>query len=136
MKKPLDAAAKTKAVEEAIARLPKSFQKSNIMHAFVLNEKNEPVGLTDAEFVKWAMTHDDFPQRAVARAEINGYSVLTDFVGSDMSCGRRPIPLTFETIIYRGPKVIDTKRYCTWDEAEKGHAETVKELQGKRRRKK
>lgn len=70
--------------------------------------------------------------RIVARSTVIGAVVSTVFLGVDHNhFGGEPI--LFETMIFGGPRDMFQQRYCCWEEAERGHAEVVNELQGAER---
>jgi hypothetical protein len=51
--------------------------------------------------------------------------VSTVFLGLDHNFFGRSDPVLFETMIFGGPLDGDQWRYCSYDEAERGHAEAV-----------
>jgi hypothetical protein len=66
--------------------------------------------------------------RQVARDQVGGLLVSTIFLGVDHGIHRQT-PALFETMVFglkddRGY----TRRYATWDEAVKGHAEVLAEV--------
>jgi len=62
-------------------------------------------------------------KRAVGKAHDPEREILvsTIFLGLDHGYDGGP-PVLFETMIFGGPHDDYQKRYCTWDEAERGHA--------------
>lgn len=52
--------------------------------------------------------------------------VSTVFLGLDHNYCDKGAPILFETMIFGGPHDQYQERYCTWDEAEAGHAAAVK----------
>ena len=56
----------------------------------------------------------------VGKDQFGGVSVSTVFLGMDHSFGGGT-PVLFETMIFGGEHDQYQERYCTWDEAEKGH---------------
>lgn len=54
-----------------------------------------------------------------------GVRVSTVFLGIDHSFGDDGPPVLFETMIFGGPHNEEQWRYCTWDEAERGHKAAV-----------
>lgn len=47
-------------------------------------------------------------------------TVSTTFLGIDHGFGGG-LPVVFETMIFGGPRDLYQMRYCTWEEAERGH---------------
>jgi len=70
-------------------------------------------------WAKWVKTAN----RCVAHDEQDGVSVSTSFLGLDHCFDGGGPPVLFETMIFGGPHDRDLERYCTWEEAEAGHAE-------------
>ena len=60
----------------------------------------------------------------VALDFVDGARVSTVFLGIDRAYLDH-VPIVFETMVFGGPCHQDTRRYSTWDEAERGHAEMV-----------
>ena len=58
--------------------------------------------------------------KIIGKDQFNGVSVSTVFLGMDHSFGGGT-PVLFETMIFGGEHDQYQERYCTWDEAEKGH---------------
>jgi hypothetical protein len=54
----------------------------------------------------------------------NRVRVCTAFLGVDVNFGDGE-PILFETVVFGGPCDWELYRYCTWEEAEQGHAEVV-----------
>jgi hypothetical protein len=54
----------------------------------------------------------------------NRVRVCTAFLGVDVNFGDGE-PILFETVIFGGPFDWSLYRYCTWEEAEHGHAAIV-----------
>jgi hypothetical protein len=74
----------------------------------------------------WAKRFKD--DRRVASTAINDKcSVSTVFLGLDHNFSGKGDPLLFETMIFGGPLDEHQRRYATWDQAERGHAEAVAE---------
>lgn len=63
----------------------------------------------------WKIGHDDIDEKC---------HVSTVFIGLDHSFGDGD-PVLFETMIFGGALDESQWRYCTYDEAERGHAEAV-----------
>jgi len=69
------------------------------------------------------------PQRLVQDTQLidaihNPVRVCTAFLGVDVNF-RDGAPILFETVIFGGPRDWELYRYCTWEEAEQGHAVIV-----------
>ena len=65
----------------------------------------------------------DYPKDGRTRVgsdTINDVTVSTVFLAVDHQYGDGP-PVLFETIIFGGEHNEEQWRYCTWEEAEKGH---------------
>lgn len=71
-------------------------------------------------WAEWFGKHD----RRVARTEIGNAVVSTVFLSLDHSYGDGP-PMLFESLIMGGPMDQEMRRYSTWEEAERGHADLV-----------
>jgi len=82
--------------------------------------------------LEWGNFFNTFSDRFVDRTEfLDGLvSVSTVFLGIDHSFSMEPnhIPVLFETMIFGGSLNESMNRYCTWDEAEKGHADMVMQV--------
>jgi hypothetical protein len=82
-----------------------------------------PVGVDD--FFEWARIFEDYASRNVAQEVVDYHSrISTVFLGLDHNFGSGP-PLLFESLIFGGPLGDEQRRYSTYDEAERGHAELV-----------
>jgi hypothetical protein len=80
---------------------------------YILDGKN-PVRCFD--ITKWGSQRD----KTIGRDEFGDATVSTVFLGMDHSFGGGT-PVLFETMIFGGEHDQYQERYCTWDEAEKGH---------------
>lgn len=56
--------------------------------------------------------------------------VSTVFLGLDHAFGRTARPVLFETMIFGGPEDGDQRRWCTEEEAQRGHNAIVADLLG------
>ena len=83
------------------------------MGLYILDGKN-PVPCFD--ITKWAYQRD----KTVGRDQFGDVRVSTVFLGMDHSFNGGT-PILFETMIFGGEHDQYQERYCTWDEAEKGH---------------
>jgi hypothetical protein len=90
---------------------------------YILNG-HEPVA--EPELLTWAqwMVEAD---RHVRLSEQGDVRVSTVFLGLDHSFGDGA-PILFETIAFVGDESVAEARYCTWAEAEEGHARIVAEV--------
>ena len=59
--------------------------------------------------------------KIIGKDQFGSVSVSTVFLGMDHSFGGGGHPVLFETMIFGGEHDQYQERYCTWDEAEKGH---------------
>jgi len=66
--------------------------------------------------------------RFVKQTEKDGVKVSTVFLGLDHRFCEEGDPLLFETMVFGGESDSHMDRYCTWEEAEKGHEEMVKKI--------
>jgi hypothetical protein len=71
----------------------------------------------------------DGPGRLVQDTQLidaahNRVRVCTAFLGVDVNFGDGP-PILFETVVFGGPYHWELYRYCTWEEAQLGHAAVV-----------
>lgn len=74
---------------------------------------------------KWMQTE----ARVVSQTDVRpGVQVSTVFLGLDHSFGREGPPVLFETMVFRDGHGHEQDRYCTWAEAERGHAAMVEQV--------
>lgn len=79
------------------------------------------------DLIKWAQWFET-ADRHVADDDINGVRISTVFLGMDHNHMRHFFggnPVLFESMVFGGPLNGHQERYCTWEEAELGHA-TIK----------
>ena len=84
--------------------------------------------ILEEDMLAWAKWFEEAGEsRRVARTEIGSVGfVSTVFLGLDHSFGEGR-PVLFETMSFIGDESEDYfDRYCTWDEAEAGHARIVR----------
>lgn len=94
---------------------------------FIL-DGHEPVACDDLmEWGRWFETAD----RIVAKDTVGDVEVSTVFLGLDHSFGEGN-PLLFETMVFNGSLNEEMNRYCTWEEAEAGHAAMVERVSADR----
>ena len=77
------------------------------------------MGLTE-----WAKAYEALGDRHLGDTTIKGVRVSTVFLGFDHSFGGGQ-PVLFETMVFGGKLDQQMKRYCTNDEAERGHKRMV-----------
>lgn len=93
---------------------------------YILGENHE---IIEAGVVEGAMFFEDIDKRRVALTQVGDNEVSTVFLGVDHNFSGQGPPVLFETMVFdKDGKDIDCRRYCTWDEAEKGHWEIVEAL--------
>jgi hypothetical protein len=79
-----------------------------------------------ADLMTWAKEFEAVDARRVARTQVCPHvSVSTVFLGLDHRFGEPGPPLVFETMSFGGSLDQQEERYCTWAEAEAGHARWV-----------
>lgn len=84
-----------------------------------------PVACSDA--MEWGKFMGGKDNRRVAFTEIGDVRVSTVFLGIDHAWGGGP-PVLFETMVFGGPLGDEQDRYCTWEDAEAGHAAMVERV--------
>jgi hypothetical protein len=78
------------------------------------------------DLMTWAKWFTNLDRRVIARTEINERcAVSTVFLGLDHNFRGRGDPVLFETMIFGGPLGEQQWRYCTYNDAERGHEEVV-----------
>ena len=82
---------------------------------YILDGKN-PVRCFDT--TEWG--YQSKGDKIIGKDRFGSVSVSTVFLGMDHSFGGGD-PVLFETMIFGGEHDQYQERYCTWDEAEKGH---------------
>lgn len=98
------------------------------MDHYILDGKR-PVKVDMVTWAKWFETAN----RKVANDVIADFHVSTVFLGMDHSWGNG-LPDLFETMVFHPdgdePNIegLETKRYTTWQEAEWGHADTLRAI--------
>lgn len=90
---------------------------------YILDENKNPIPVTIHE---WAIFFKNFEARIVKQEDIGDMQVSTVFLGIDHGFGLNKRPILFETMIFGGELDQEEWRYCTWDEAIKGHDEAVR----------
>jgi len=87
---------------------------------------HDPIPCED--FTTWT-TWMDGPDRLVQDTELidsacDQVRVCTAFLGVDVNFADGA-PVLFETVVFGGPYDWELYRYCTWEEAQQGHAAVV-----------
>ncbi len=93
---------------------------------YILDEKHNPFKvdlLTGARALEYTNRHVDV-------TNIGDVRISTVFLGLDHGYGRAGPPLLFETMIFGGENDGYQERYCTWDEASRGHGVAVDLIRG------
>lgn len=88
---------------------------------YILDADNNPFIPTYEELLRlFEQGIDDFS--GVAKTYIGDVFVSTLFLSVDPTCPHKGPPILFETMIFYHDEREDyQERYCTWDEAVKGH---------------
>jgi hypothetical protein len=97
-----------------------------VSDTYILNS-HKPVKCDDLMcWARWFETAD----RQVADTQQDEVRVSTVFLGLDHSFwpARVGPPILFETMVFVNGSAEQMERYCTWDEAEAGHARWVKQV--------
>lgn len=95
-------------------------------HLFILVDK-DPIGVNTVE--EWAAFNESKVNRVVEQTYLQGRRILvsTVFLGVNHRFFGDGPPLLFETMVFNGT-IAEQRRYCTWDEAERGHWEIVQQV--------
>ena len=89
---------------------------------YILDEERRPVAADPETWGRWFGPN----RRRVADTQITDkVNVSTIFLGIDHRPNDRGPPILFETMIFGGPLDESQWRYCSWDDAETGHAMAV-----------
>lgn len=108
---------------------------------WILNENHEIVKATLMEWARWFEAPGN---KIVERTPLDDYVISTVFLGLDHRWGGNGPPILFETMVFltkdwnkikkgkRRQQLPDqeAERYCTWDEAKKGHRRFVWKYRG------
>jgi len=90
-------------------------------HLYILDAQRQPIRVPPDDGLRWARWLAQTADRTVGLTQAGHAQVSTVFVGLDYF-GRRSPPLLFETLVVGGPFDGVSRRYATWEEAERGHA--------------
>lgn len=96
-------------------------------HRYILVD-HEPV--VEPDLFKWAKWYEG-ADCYVALTKLDKAEVSTVFLGLDHDFTKAGPPLLFETRVFvgcRGELAGYTRRYSTWEEAEKGHSAVVERV--------
>lgn len=80
--------------------------------------------IVSCDLLTWARWFET-GYRVVAATNIGAAKVSTVFLGLDHSFAPGAKPVLFETMVFGGRMDGEQERYCTYDEAEVGHAAMV-----------
>lgn len=96
------------------------------MSGYYLLDGHAPVP-TDDLYAANALLGNPEAKRVALDRDVapGGVSVSTVFLVLDHGWGGGP-PLLFETMVFEGPWDCHQWRYCTWEQAERGHANVVR----------
>lgn len=96
------------------------------MKHYVLDGKLEVI---EPDLMKWCEFFGQDEKRIVKQEWIGNVWVSTVFLGIDYSFGHGR-PLLYETMLFTNRTDLSQEcwRWCTWAEAEAGHAKVMKEL--------
>lgn len=100
------------------------------MNYYLLKGKTPRLVKDSKEWAKWYKKHS----QQIDACVVGNYSITTVFIGIDHNFFGKGPPLLFETMVFECKRAAInnfTRRYSTWDEAQAGHDEIVKELKGK-----
>ena len=79
----------------------------------------------EVDLFTWAQWFEE-ANRSVAFTEItSAITVSTVFLGVDHRYSGKGPPILFESMVFGGPLDDARERYCSWDDAETGHAMLV-----------
>ena len=93
----------------------------NALGLTILDHDRKPVPCDDV--IAWADWMESGP-RNVGRDSVDRCTVLTNFMGTDLSFGLGR-PKWFETMVFAPDADLVLGRYGSWDEAAAGHARVV-----------
>lgn len=95
------------------------------MNRYILKNR---VPVPEPDLLTWGRFFES-KDRIVARTDLGDVHVSTVFLGLDHRFTNSGDPILFETMVFGGAHDGDQERYCTWDDAERGHAAMVKKIQ-------
>ena len=80
--------------------------------------------------IEWIKFIESIDSRQVARTNLtDDIYISTVFLGIDHAIpGFDTEPVLFETLVFGGPWDGECERYCSWEQAEKGHKRMCKKI--------
>jgi len=118
--------------EPSSQRISRHLERGHVhLVRYVLDGSHEPVPCNDLAMWKaWMNTPERWVEDALLsdRAD-NQVRVCTVFLGLDLGFGSADRPILFETMVLGGMWDRALYRYCTWREAQDGHALLLNHLQ-------
>jgi hypothetical protein len=91
---------------------------------YILDEENHVV---EVDVITWGRWFERIENRTIGYTEIvSGTTVSTIFIGIDHRHYGEGPPVLFETMVFGGPLDGEIFRYSSYDDAETGHAATVR----------
>jgi len=118
--------------ERSSQRISRDLDRGHVsLVRYVLDGSHEPVPCNDLAMWKaWMNTPERWVEDALFsdRAD-NQVRVCTVFLGLDLGFDNAERPILFETMVLGGRWDRALYRYCTWREAQEGHALVLKHLQ-------
>lgn len=92
---------------------------------YKLDDNNKVAPCDVTEWILLYETKEGQQRRIVGHDVINGILVSTVFLGVNHSLSNK-MPILFETMIFiKSEEDIYQERYCSWDDALKGHKEAI-----------
>ena len=95
----------------------------DIRYYILLGQKIVPA--TESE---WRTMWGNPDARRVAKTEIDDILISTVFLGIDHNFIIKGPPILFETMVFGGNLDEELVRYCTYEEAERGHKNMVQRV--------
>jgi hypothetical protein len=118
--------------EPSSQRITRHLERCHVsLVRYVLDGSHEPVPCNDlATWKAWMNTPERWVEDALLldRAD-NQVRVCTVFLGLDLGFNNAERPILFETMVLGGIWDRALYRYCTWREAQEGHALLLRHLQ-------
>jgi len=84
--------------------------------------------IVENDLIKWEKWFEK-ANRHVGKTKINGVEISTVFLSFNHRFGFGKKPILFETMVFGGKLSGEQERYCTWEQAEKGHKRWVKKVE-------
>jgi hypothetical protein len=122
--------------QSSLRPLPSHIESARIrISRYVLDDCHEPVPCDDLVTWKaWMETPERWVQNTlVSDPAENQVRICTVFLGIDVGFGVGK-PILFETMVLGGMCDRELYRYCTWDEAQAGHAAILERMKAHDRR--